>query len=320
MMLTHHLFGLPTLIRPPAEYLPLIPGVPVEFWLGRLGKACVGVFLFLSGYGLACGVPPTWRRAGSKALRFWGMYLPYALGVWVIGQIWFGEMRAGQNLRFSDDWLTGLANLLTIRFDFAYEWWFAQTYILLILLSPLILPLTARPRLLAVLSVAGFLLGAALDVKGVRFGPVSLSNLLIWQLPFVQGALIARLPGRALPQLAAPAALAVLLVLFGLVESVAPAALTPVLIVTAPLWVLVLRAGIARLPDVGTRALVFLGSYSLALWLVHPFLCYYFAQGLIYAPRLSVLVLALLLITSLMVVIPVEAARRTVLARFGRAP
>lgn len=310
MMFAHHLFGLPSLIHPPAGYWPTIPGLPLDAWIGRAGKACVGIFLFLSGYGLMrAGLQPAAAYA-RRALRFWAMYLPYALLAWVVGRLWFADLTQGPGPRFPTDLWRLVANLATLRNDFAYEWWFAETYLALLLLAPLTLRLARRPGPALALSLAAFAAGAWLDRSGLRFPLLSVPNLLIWQLPFLQGAVIAALPGRTLPPRASAAAALALLAAFALTEALRPEGLTPVLILSTPLWVLVLRAALAQGGPRLQGALAALGRLSLPLWLVHPLLCYAFAQPLVYAPRYAPLVLAWLVLLSLAVALPVEALRK----------
>ena len=54
LMFTHHLFTFPDRIRSGSEYLSLfsISGDNIELIVGRFGKICVAMFLFLSGFGI----------------------------------------------------------------------------------------------------------------------------------------------------------------------------------------------------------------------------------------------------------------------------
>ena len=320
LMLAHHLFGLPTLIKEPASYLATVPGVPLEYWLGRFGKICVSVFLLLSGYGFAMRMAggsalPSWRYFADKVWRFLLAYWPYFLLAWGIGLAFFQERMANGNLRFPTDPLDIVLNALTLRNTMAFEWWFAETYLLLVLLTRPILQANARPVLLLSASSLAFVAGAAMDF--VRFDPsvISFANLLIWQWPWIIGILAARHAGMSMPLVVSPVVAGAMLVLavlagFILAELALPFAMTPFLILATPA---VLLSLVWLWPGAGEglsgRVLGWLGARTLGLWLVHPFFCYYFFQAEIFSLRYAPLVFSALLLASLAIVMPVEALR-----------
>jgi len=159
-----------------------------------------------------------------------------------------------------------------------------------------------------------FVAGAAMDV--VKFDPtvISFANLLVWQFPWVVGILatvpvsagLATLLG---DRLLAVLALGLVALGFALVEIMAGKAMTPYLILAAPLVVFGLVRLFGQIYSRLTSVLAWFGRLTLGLWLVHPFFCYYFAQEWIYAPLYSPLVFAALVIASLAVVLPVEGLR-----------
>nr|WP_281423373.1 acyltransferase [Novosphingobium profundi] len=329
LMLAHHLFALPTLIRAPNHYVPLVPGLPLEYELARLGKICVPIFLFLSGYGLArrhgeadavaCSgrSRSIWRQAWQRAGRFLATYAYYfTLAAALV-------LLVGAMLVPSDPQALALLHrlrapaLLTLGRPLVYEWWFAQTYLALVLLLPLALHLARRPALLLGLALLAFALGALLDAAHLNPPLFSLSNLLVWQLPFSFGLAFARHEAvdRDLSAWLAQRRVAVFaagLALLGAaaMELLLPSALTPYLILAAPLFLVMLVHFAGSSPD--RPWLAWLGRHSLPIWLVHPFLCTYFAQGWIYAPRLSLLVFASLLAQTALLVLAFEALRHAI--------
>jgi len=319
LMMAHHAFGLPTLIAPENAYTPLIPGIPLEYWIGRFGKICVAIFLLLSGYGFATraagGADCSWRYFASKAWRFLLTYWPYFLLAFAIGSLFFQEVMPNGRLRFPTDPAGFALNALTLRNSMAYEWWFAETYLLLVLLArPLVLA-TKAPVLLLSASLTGFAAGAAMDLAKIDPTDVSFANLLIWQLPFVVGIVAATsAPPQWLRGLfsrnGALVALALTIAGCAVVEIVAAPAMTPFLILAAPLLVFAISQLFGSVSNWATNWLGWLGGLTLGLWLVHPFFCYYFFQDWIYAPQYSPLIFAALLAASLAVVLPVEATRK----------
>lgn len=320
LMLAHHLFGLPTLIREPSSYIATIPGLPLDYWIGRFGKICVSVFLLLSGYGLALRMAqasalPPWRYFLGKAGRFLLAYWPYFLLALGVGLAFFQERLPNGNWRFPTDPAGIVLNALTLKNSMAFEWWFAETYLLLVLLTRPLLQAAGRPVLLFAGSSIGFVIGAGMDAA--RFDPtvISFANLLIWQWPWVIGILAARHGGAAISLRLSPRLIGAGLALglaagFAAVEMAAGFAMTPYLILATPAAVL---AFVWLWPGAGEgmsgRMLGWLGRRTLGLWLVHPFFCYYFFQPAIFAPHYAPLIFALLLAASLAIVLPVEALR-----------
>lgn len=306
LMIVHHAFGLPGLIDLPATYIGLIPGVPFEEYLGRYAKVCVALFLMISGYGLTRQNGPWWPKTRRRVWAFFRVYWVWFVVLVGIGALFFADVQGHDGPRFSTDPTRLVTNAFALRHDYAYEWWFAEVYLVLLVLAPAICRLGRWPWLLLAGAVAAFCLGAALDVLRFKTPVFSLSNLLIWQLPFVCGVLLAQGtgPARRLP----PAWLSGFVVGLGFlaVELLAPRAQTPWLIVSSPLSFVALTAVLRLLPRAGARCLDILADRALSLWLVHPFLVYYFAQPLIYAPLWAPIVLAWLVFLTLGIVMLAE--------------
>lgn len=321
LMLAHHAFGLPSLIEPPTRLVHLIPGVPIDYWIGRFGKISVAIFLLLSGYGFAlrarAGKPVKWTYYLGKAGRFLLAYWPYFLLAWGIGRLFFADLTVPNgNPRFPTDPLDWALNALTLKNTMAFEWWFAETYLLLVLLTlPLLHAARAAPKVLLGGSFAAFVAGAVLDVLKIDPTSLSFANLLIWQLPWVCGILAAKLeaiPLTARPERRKLAALLLgaILLAFAAVELAFPMAMTPFTILAAPafVWALLLLTVGKRFA--GSRVLAFFGKLTLGLWLVHPFVCYYFFQPQLYALQWAPLVFIGLLAASLIVAFPIEFVRQ----------
>ncbi|HSD39952.1 MAG TPA: acyltransferase [Rhodocyclaceae bacterium] len=316
LMMCHHLFAFPERILPPATYIPLWPGVDFEGTLAQFGKICVPLFLFLSGYGIACSAQTDWRSGLSRAWRFMSQYWFYFACLMPIGILWFPELRAfdSEAQRFNPAPSVLLPNLLGISSTYNGEWWFVEPYLLLVLASPLLLRALLRPAVLAsaslLLFVAGaILLGRHLDTRGI-----SLTGLAYWQWPFVAGMMVR---GTALPcslaQMARPMRL---LLAAGLVLSLWLGLDKAGLVLATPLFAW-LCTGLRPAGRKADAAIQLVGRYSLPVWLVHSFLCYYYAQTLVFAPRYSPLVLVNLLLLSLLAAMLLEAVRLRVFQLFS---
>lgn len=316
LMFAHHLFGLPSLIAPHNAYLPILPGVPLEYWLGRFGKISVCLFLFLSGYGLAARTGPVdWRYARGRILAFAGSYWFYLTIALAVGICAFPQSLPDGSDRFPTDPLAVARLAFALGRPLVYEWWFVQPYVLLIAAAPVVLRFAARGRLLLALSIVMFLAGSAMDVLHINPPLIMLSNVMIWQQPFVVGMLIARdRRYERASTLLSFGALAMMiltgLAAFAAMEAWLPFAMTPFLILITPVAVFLVKA--SGVLHKGGERLGWLGRMSMPLWLVHPFLCYYFAQGLVFAPRYSLAIFAWLLLLTLMIAWPLEHLRRMI--------
>lgn len=184
LMIWHHLFGFPEYY----SYDHLLP-FNLAFYLGRFGKVCVSLYLFLSGYGLTCSAVrsplPIWRATGLRLRKFYVSFwfyfvllVPYGLFVLRTGRF------ANQDVV---DVLYGLVGLADHHVAYDVAWWFIRVYVPLLALFPLFYRLACAHPLL--LPVAGLgLLGVQTRIwEGTLAGGV-----LFWQMPFVLGIYAAR--------------------------------------------------------------------------------------------------------------------------------
>lgn len=314
LMLWHHLFAFPERIVPPASYLPLLAGVDVEGLVAQFGKICVPVFLFLSGYGVAHIARSDARHHVERALAFLKIYWFYFVCLIPIGLFFFPELRTFDSgaQRFDPSPTIFIANLLGVSSTYIGEWWFVEPYLLLTLASPWLTRALMHPRTLAVCSLLVFLASAALLRQGIDTPVLSLVGLAYWQWPFVAGMLACHFARRRRePSHRDPdrtRSLPALLAITVLIAALWAVAGKVGLVLATPLFVFLAAA----LRPAGTRvdaALLFVGRYSLAMWLTHTALCYYYAQPLVFAPRFSLLVFANLVVLSLLLGMALEALR-----------
>ncbi len=289
LMLAHHLFAFPERILPPAELIPLTRHWALEVQFGVFAKICVPMFMFLGGYGFSRRMNISAGYVFDKLRRLFGTYWFYFALFIPVGMAFFPDVRdaSGIGQRFSTDPITILANLFAISDSYNNEWWFLQTYALLLIALPAMARLARRPWLLALISTAAFL-SPLVIVPATQLGclDTAIRQFLLWQFPFILGFLIERaIPGPAsawrhpiFPLLAIAATL-VLVKFLGLRGSMLA---TPFF---AYLCLTVRRA----LPAIG-RPFRQLGDLSLPMWLIHTFFCYYFFQAFIFLPKHSVLV------------------------------
>ncbi len=316
LMLVHHLFAFPERLHGVSylSSLPMLPQAshPTEFYLGQLGKICVSMFLFLSGYGM------------MERLRTWtGSRLSYALQkawqvlatCWIvfaifvpIGLIFF---KASPQFHFSV--VDFLKNFFLIRYTYNGEWWFFQTYFILLALFPTLSLLAEKfPALTLVSSLALLLFSLQF-----RFA----HNLLLHQAPFVLGLIFSRLSlfqkgaGFFSPQRGQHGKITCLALGLFLLAYRARSRDEILLEPAAALLVILYSIHAARrfLP-LGVF-LAHLGQFALPIWLTHSFFCYYYFQHLIYAPRYSILIFTWLVLISYAAALTVNRLRQWVVPK-----
>ena len=178
-MLCHHLYGCP--IEGVEPYTGLCA------WIGNLGKICVAIFLFCSGYGLSAGyenITETKNKLRFIINRFIKFYTNYwfilllfiPFGVFVLGRT-FDVAYAGLNMPKRI-----IFEILGINGGCSYirTWWFNQLIIVLYLIFPILYEVIKRvPIFVFVISVAYLLFGDAYAFRIIEFN--------IWLFLFLVG-------------------------------------------------------------------------------------------------------------------------------------
>lgn len=139
-MLLLHLFNTYDYHHIYTPYL-LINGTPLTFYISLFADCCVVLFLYCSGYGLYA----SYKKAGATAQyvksftrRLKSLYTKYwiilVLFCFILGPL-LGKPR------YPGSWQTILLNLTAIDTSYNGAWWFFTTYVLCLLLSPILFKL-----------------------------------------------------------------------------------------------------------------------------------------------------------------------------------
>ena len=176
-MLFHHVYG-----TPPAGVMPYT-GLP--HMIGVLGKVCVALFLFCSGYGLAkqyesISIREDVKFITRRLIKFYANYwvifilfVPISVFVYHQPEMAFDVDRPRLSFDLILD-IFGLSNTYNVT------WWFNRIIIILYLLFPILYRSIRFAPWLAIL----------VSMAVVRFEthlPDSLYDMCICQLPFVTG-------------------------------------------------------------------------------------------------------------------------------------
>lgn len=123
LMIMHHLWHLPYFaLFEPIEYEHLLLSI------GMLGKICVGMFLFVSGYGLMASYCAAgngfhiWRRLKKVLLPFWLIVILVAPFLLIIHEV---------------KWFQVVTDAMLLTRNMNGNWWFMQTYVIYVICFPL---------------------------------------------------------------------------------------------------------------------------------------------------------------------------------------
>lgn len=144
-------------------YAPLLwlGNTPLVYYLGLFGDCCVPIFCFISGYAHYM----QYEKQVPARSRWWHL-LKFFLLLWVLavlfavaGLIMRSDSIPGSPVKF-------LLNCLTIENSYNGAWWYANTYLLLVILQPLSVRAARRMpvALSVVLAYCLYVVGYALRI------------------------------------------------------------------------------------------------------------------------------------------------------------
>lgn len=108
---------------------------PLVYWLGFLSEICVGMYCLCSGYahyrlGETNGLTP--KRNGKRLLKF-------IINFWIVCTLFsFIGLFVNGGKEIPGGMITFLENLTMLNFSYNGAWWFALTYVYLVIFSRLI--------------------------------------------------------------------------------------------------------------------------------------------------------------------------------------
>lgn len=179
---------------------PTIDGVPLVYYLALFGDACVPIYCFASGYGLfmifklgKLNVNSNLFRVLKLLVNFWIVLIMFVGIGFLAGK---GELFPGSSTKF-------LQNFFVLSSSYNGAWWFLQTYIILVLLSPLIMRLVSKFQSIILLLLVGGIylisyiqrINHVLDLSAYPiFHDIVQSTVLVGTslLPFIAGSVFAK--------------------------------------------------------------------------------------------------------------------------------
>ena len=198
-MLLLHLFCAKTY---EGLYIPLIfiGDIPLVYYLALFGDCCVVIYCFCSGYGLFISYKNNKEKyIKNNLIRILKLYINY----WIILFMFVVLLGfiSGQANKYPGDLKTFLLTFTAISPAYNGAWWFVTTYIILVLLSPIINKIIVKYNSIIIMTIS-FVFYVVAYVQRIKGIIVFDNEVLNWsirqvalfgtsQLPFIVGAIFA---------------------------------------------------------------------------------------------------------------------------------
>ena len=294
MMIIHHLFAFPDRTYS-GGYVSIysINNIPVEYYLGEIGKICVSMFLFLGGYGTYkiykedINYQQVISRVIKLYINYWIVFITFVpLGV-ILGKI---------NVNFKSLFL----NFIAVSSSINNEWWFFIDYIVLVIFYPLLVKLICRYNKCKIIlcSFLTFCIGSIANVILYRINITMFEfifNIMNLQFMFISGIIICKYKiydyinkyVKKRWQYTIMIIVSILILFMFPIKTLIYSIITPILIFSL---IKIIKE---------SKILIFLGKHSNNIWLTHTFFCYYYFKELTFMPRYSILIVIWTIVLSL---------------------
>jgi surface polysaccharide O-acyltransferase-like enzyme len=289
---------------------PSIDGVPLIYYIGLFGDACVPIYCFASGYGLyvtynkalKVNITKNFKRIFKLLINFWIVFIIF-MGVGYL---------VGRTGAFSGGIWEFLLNFFLLSNSYNGAWWFLQTYIILVVLSPLLIKIVKKNNSFVILFITGiiYLISYIQRIKFV----IDLSNFPVLNmfvsdavlvgtslLPFIIGTIFAkekiyskiynRFNKLSSKNIFCLMGIILLVIIHSLYESMIIAPFTAVGFIC--FFNLMNKSNFIQ------KLLTLLGNHSTNIWLTHMFFYMSIFPELTFAPRYPILIFAWLILLCL---------------------
>ena len=293
-------------------YTPIlfIGNVPLVYYLALFGDCCVAIYCFFSGYGLIISYKNNKvNYFRNNIIRIFKLYINYwvVLFIFVIG---LGFV-LGQAYKYPGNLKTFLLTFTAIDTAYNGAWWFVTTYIILVLVSPIInkVVINYNSTIVVALSFVFYFVAYVQRIKGIL---VFDNEILSWiirqialfgtsQFPFILGSIFAHKKIYSklynitneikYKNILGVSIIILMIIAHGVVETLFVAVFTGIVFICVfnlmdkPKWL--------------NKLLDYLGSHSTNLWLTHMFFYMIYFKKLVFAPGYSFLIFPWLVILCL---------------------
>ncbi|WP_208414392.1 acyltransferase family protein [Paenibacillus castaneae] len=291
------------------ETFPTIDGVPFVYYLALFGDACVPIYCFASGYGLfliynsgKLSIKNNFNRIFRLLINFWIVLILFVLIGYIAGK---GALYPGSTVKF-------IKNFFILSSSYNGAWWFLQTYVILVLLSPSLMKIVSKYHSIFLIICTGliYLLSYVERIKNI----VDLSDFPLLNsfmhaivlvgtslLPFIVGSLFAkeRIYSK-IYNLVNKLRFKNIICIFGILCLVLLHSFYQSMII-APITAILFICFFSLLnKSVQIQMLLkYLSAHSTNIWLTHMFFYMNFFPSLVFYPRYPLLIFVWLIILCL---------------------
>ena len=308
LMVFHHLFGFPERIGVPYRMVFDFEFCHLETLLSYVGRICISIFAFNSGYGLyknGCikileGYKNVVARLRKFYMRFW------------IVCIFFIPL--GYILKVYDfQWAQLFRAVLGVSSFYNKEWWYVLSYLGMLILYPLVYHIMAQYYSKTGKYSYAVSLGIVLAIS-VIYANMKEKGFLCWLLCFIVGMLMAQhnVFEKIYSFIEKWGGLKYFLVLSMCAVALAARIILSLncdydyLIVPIIVFSFIVIIKSRMLEGVFCYLFRIVGKYSTYIWLTHTFFAYYYFQGFTYCMKYSPLIFIWCLLCSLVTGIILE--------------
>lgn len=289
----------------------MIGDVPLIYYFALFGDCCVAIYCFCSGYGLLISYKnnkDTYIK--NNLIRIFKLYINYwiILFIFVIG---LGFI-LGQADVYPGSFKTFLLTFTAIDPAYNGAWWFLTTYIILVLVSPVINKIILKYNWIAILviSLVLYFIGYLERIKGIV---VFDNEVLNWfmrqlglfgtsQLPFIVGGIFAHkklysklykiVNKMKFKNILGITLIVIMIVAHGFVQTLFVAVFTGIAFICI--------VNLMDKPKWLENLLDYLSNHSTNMWLIHMFFYMIYFKELVYAPQNPILIFIWLIVLCLL--------------------
>ena len=305
LMLFHHLFAFDNrIINVSYVTIGKIGDQTIENYIGIFSRICVPIYLFVSGYGLYyCYLGKNkvkYKDLQKRILNilkiYWVILIVFLLLGIVLGKQQFSVIEF-------------IKNMLTISCSYNQEWWFLNTYIILVLLFPVIKKIidntTSKNLIYLILTsfVITLVSGKLLSYNFIMSNEVLkvTLNITAYQSTFILGGIFCNLniydkvyhnmKDTYLNNIIIQSSIIFICVWLRGRHNIIDFIMVPVFIYSSIICIEKFKL---------ENVFSYLGKHSTNMWLTHSFFCYYYFKEELFSAKYSLIILGILILLSLM--------------------
>lgn len=292
LMVFHHLFAFPGRIA--VEYINVFDFSFFHFetLLSYFGRICISMFVFVSGYGMSklffydtnTSLLEQYKRTIKKLWKFYTMY-------WIIMLVTlpYGFIKG----IYKFELISFIKNVIGLNCSYNAEWWYVWFYIKLLLLFPLIIRtvnwVMEKSKSISIILVL------LLSVITIFFKQdFSYWIIIIFSIGIVKYSLFDRLYNKIENQEFIPIIGSICCFFL---RTYIPLNIDFIISIFFCFFIVTIKKQL-RTNNFFESVFEKIGNYSMYIWLIHSFLCYYYFQKFIYRFYISWMIFAICMLIS----------------------